>query len=143
MHMATRDIFFHISPLGQAVFYLLAAVSVAVCLYGVYRRIRLWRQGRPFPPVTHWPSRWKALFVQMVAHRRTRRRPYAGKMHIFIFFGMLILFIGTCIVAVEHYGALLFGNHWFYRGWFYLTCKVVLDLFGLSLVIGTVMALAR
>jgi Fe-S oxidoreductase/nitrate reductase gamma subunit len=141
--MPTRTIFFHISPLGQALFYLLALLSAAVCLYGVYRRVRLWRQGRPTPPVKDWPARMKSLLVQVVGHRRTRRRPYAGKMHMGIFFGMLALFIGTCIVGVEHYGALLFGEHWLYKGGFYLACKVTLDLFGLALLIGTVMALAR
>src|SRR5262245_20444656 len=141
--MPTRTIFFHITPLGQGIFYLLAVVSVLVCLYGFYRRFRLWRQGRPLPRPTDWAARGKTLWDQMVAHRRVRRRNYAGKMHLLIFFGMLALFVGTNIVAVEHYGALLFGDHWLYRGTFYLLCKVTLDLFGLGLLIGTGMALGR
>src|SRR5262249_53141411 len=85
----------------------------------------------------------KTLIVQALLQQRTRRRNYAGKMHLLIFFGFLILFIGTNIVAVEHYGALLFGNHWLYKGAFYLVCKTVLDLFGLGLIVGTLMALGR
>src|SRR5690242_6925349 len=116
--MATRTIFFHITPLSQAVFYLLSLVSVAVCFYGFYRRARLWRQGRPLPLLTDWPQRLKTLTVQALLQQRTRRRNYAGKMHVLIFFGFLILFIGTNIVGVEHYGALLFGHHWLYKGAF-------------------------
>ena len=141
--MATRTIFFHISPASQALLYLLSLVSVAICFWGFYRHVRLWRQGRPLPPVRDWPKRLRMLWEQVVAHRRTRRRRYAGTLHVGIFFGMIVLFIGTCIVAVEHYGATLFGDHWFYKGAFYLFCKLTLDLFGLALLLGTGMALGR
>lgn len=141
--MPTRTIFFHISPLAQAGFYLLALLSTAVCFYGCCRHLKRWKQGRPIPPLSDLPARLKTLFDQAVLHRRTRRRRYAGALHIGIFFGFVALFIGTVIVGIEHYGALLFGDHWLYRGWFYLLCKVTLDLFGLGLLIGTVMALAR
>jgi Fe-S oxidoreductase/nitrate reductase gamma subunit len=141
--MPTRTIFFHISPLAQALFYGLSLVSLAVCFWGVLRRARLWRQGQPTPQIKDWPARLRTLFDQAVAHRRTRRRKYAGGMHVLIFFGMAALFIGTNIVAIEHYGAFLFGPHWLYKGAFYLACKTTLDLFGLGLLIGTFMALAR
>jgi Fe-S oxidoreductase/nitrate reductase gamma subunit len=141
--MPTRTIFFHISTIGQVIFYLLAALALGVCFYGFYRRWKLWRQGRPIAPVKDWPDRIKTVLDQAIAHRRVRRRKYAGSMHMLIFFGMGVLFIGTCIVAVEHYGALLFGDHWFYKGAFYLGTKTTLDLFGLALLVGTLMALGR
>lgn len=141
--MPTRTIFFHIPFVGQAIFYTLAMVSVIVCFYGFYRRVRLWRQGQPFPVITDWPGRLRMLFDQIVAHRRIRRRNYAGKMHLLIFFGFAALFTGTCIVGIEHYGALVFGEHWLYKGAFYLACKLTLDLFGLGLLVGTVLALGR
>lgn len=139
----TRQIFFHISTGGQVLFYLLAAVATGLCFYGFYRKTATWRQGRPVPAVHDWPARIKTLFDQILAHRRVRRRNYAGKMHLLIFFGFAALFTGTCIVGIEHYGALLFGNHWLYRGGFYLLCKLTLDLFGLGLLAGTLMALVR
>jgi Fe-S oxidoreductase/nitrate reductase gamma subunit len=141
--MPTRTVFFHISPTGQAVFYLLALTAMAACFYGFYRRWRIWQQGRPVDPIKDWPGRIRELYAQVLAQRRTRRRKYAGKMHTLIFFGMIILFVGTCIVAVEHYGAILLGDHWFYKGAFYLFCKLALDLFGAALLVGTVMALLR
>jgi len=105
--------------------------------------MQMWRQGTPIPSIADWPARLKTLFEQVLAHRRVRRRSYAGKMHLGLFFGFLLLFTGTCIVAVEHYGAYLFGDHWLYQGAFYLFCKVMLDLAGLALLIGTLMALGR
>lgn len=141
--MPTRTIFFSISPMGQMVFYLLAFVALAVCGHGFHRRWRLWQQGQPLDPIRDWPRRIRAVWVQVAEQRRTRRRRYAGWMHAGIFFGMFVLFLGTCIVAVEHYGALVLGDHWLYKGAFYLACKVTLDLFGLALLIGTGMALWR
>ncbi len=141
--MPTRTIFFHIVPWQQGLFYLLSLLACCGCLYGVLRRVLLWRHGKPLPPVRDWPARLRTLYDQMVLHRRTRRRVAAGRMHMLIFFGMLALFIGTNIVAVEHYGAIFFGEHWLYRGWFYLLCKIVLDIFGLGLLCATLFALAR
>ncbi len=141
--MPTRTIFFHISGAQQALFYLLAAIALAVCFQGFYRRARLWRLGKRISPIKDWPARARWLTEQVLGQRRTLRRSYAGSMHLLLFYGMGVLFLGTCIVAVEHYGAYLFGPHWFYRGWFYLACKVVLDLFGLGLAVAIVMALAR
>lgn len=141
--MATRTIFFDISTFGEVVFYILAFASLIVCGYGFLRRFKFWKQGLPSPRPSNLPSRIRTLFDQMVAHRRIRRRNYAGKMHMLIFFGMFALFVGTTIVAFEHYGALLFGEHWLYRGWFYLATKVTLDVFGVGLAIGVSMALIR
>ncbi len=141
--MPTRTIFFHIGTGSKIVFYLMAIASLVVCFYGFYRRFVLWRKGKPAPKVTDWAGRIKMLWDQILLHRRVRRRKYAGSSHALIFFGMFVLFIGTCIVAVEHYGSWIFGEHWFYKGAFYLACKTTLDLFGLALLVGTGMAIAR
>lgn len=141
--MPTRTIFFQISVTGQIIFYLLATISLAVCFYGYYRRWKTWRQGRPSQEPIPNAQRLKELWQQVAQQRRTRRRRYAGRMHTLIFLGILALFTGTCIVAIEHYGALVFGDHWLYKGLFYLVCKLTLDIFGLGLLVGTTLAIFR
>jgi len=141
--MPTRTIFFHIGTGSKIVFYLMAIASTLVCFYGFYRRFVLWRKGKPAPAVKDWAGRVKMLWDQILLHRRVRRKKYAGGAHALIFFGIFALFVGTCIVAVEHYGAWIFGEHWFYKGAFYLACKITLDVFGLALLIGTGMAILR
>jgi len=141
--MATRTIFLQISPAQQALFYLLALAAVAACAHGLLRRVRLWRQGRPIPPIRDWPRRARVVADHVLGHRRVVQRRYAGLLHLGIFFGFGVLFVGTCIVAAEHYGAWLFGPHWLYKGAFYLATKTILDLFGLALLAGTSMALVR
>ncbi len=143
MNTATRTIFFQISPIGQAVFYGLALLALLTCFRGFHRRWVLWRQGRPAPRISDWPARARQLFDQVFLHRRVRRRTFAGSMHLLLFYGMGVLFLGTCVVAVEHYGALLLGDHWLYKGGFYLFWKLILDLFGLGLMFATGMAVYR
>jgi Fe-S oxidoreductase/nitrate reductase gamma subunit len=140
--VATRTIFFRISPGGQALFYVLAVLAVLTCFYGFWRRFRLWRRGRPVK-LPEWRARVGELIDQVLAHRRIRRRALAGAEHALIFYGMAALFVGTNIVAVEHYGALVYGEHWLYKGAFYLACKLTLDVFGLGLLIAVVIALLR
>ncbi|MCX6366686.1 MAG: heterodisulfide reductase-related iron-sulfur binding cluster [Armatimonadetes bacterium] len=141
--MPTRTILFHISGPQQVVFYLLAVLAMAICFYGIWRRLPVWRGGKPLPPVKNWPGRLRSVLDQSLAQRRVRRRKLAGGMHAGIFYGFLALFIGTVIVAIEHYGALIFGEHWFYKGKFYLIVKAALDIFGLGLLIALCVALWR
>src|SRR5947209_6340891 len=101
--MPTRTIFYHIPVAGQVIFYLLAIAAMGICLHGVYRRVHLWRQGRPITPPIKPSARLRALAIQVLGQRRVRRRAYGGTMHVLIFFAFLVLFAGTCIVAVEHY----------------------------------------
>ena len=141
--MPTRKILLHITSGQQVVFYLFALAAMAVCAYGIFRRWKAWRGGKPLPPVTNWPGRVRTVLDQALAQRRVRRRRLAGGMHAGIFYGFLALFIGTTIVGIEHYGALLFGEHWFYKGAFYLLVKAALDCFGLGLLIALCVALWR
>ena len=74
---------------------------------------------------------------------KTFRDPYPGIMHGLIFFGFVVLFIGTALIAKETYitGPLL---GWvFLRGTFYLVFSFLMDLFGLAVLIGVLLALYR
>ncbi len=141
--VATRTLFFHISLLQQVLFYALSLVALGVLVWGIYRRYKIWKQGQPVPKIADWIPRIRIFLQQALEHRRIVRRKYAGALHLGIFYGMLVLFIGTCIVAIEHWGELVFGPHWFYKGWFYLVCKIFLDIAGVLLIIGVLMALGR
>jgi hypothetical protein len=43
----TREIFWNIPAGSKVAFYVLAAVSLGLFGWGLYRRVRLWRLGRP------------------------------------------------------------------------------------------------
>jgi Fe-S oxidoreductase/nitrate reductase gamma subunit len=64
-------------------------------------------------------------------------------MHLFIFYGFIVLFIGTLIVLLEADIARPYFGISFYQGGFYVAYKLIINLFGLLFVIGLLMALWR
>jgi len=63
-----------------------------------------------------------------LGQRRVLRRLYVGVAHVLLFAGMIVLFAGTLLVAVDY------DLGWkVLRGGFYLGYEAVLDAFGLEL----------
>jgi len=71
-------------------------------------------------------------------HRQLLEDRFAGIAHLLMFYGFSILFIGTCLVFLEHDTPL----HFFY-GTFYLISSLVVDLGGMAFLIGIGMFLWR
>src|SRR3989339_263925 len=118
-------------------------VALVIFAYGVYRRWRLWvALGRPETRLDRLPERIKALLINGLFQVKTFREPYPGIMHGLIFFGFLVLIIGSAIDATEFHITEPFG--WaFLRGTFYLVFSFVMDLFGLAILIGVLLAIYR
>lgn len=112
---------------------------MAICLYGFYRRYRLWRTGQPENRFDRVGERIKSVLVNGFAHARILREAYPGLMHFLIFWGFLVMFVGTLIIMAQaDFGIpLVYGNFYLYF------MALGLDMAGLAAVIGTVMALIR
>jgi hypothetical protein len=50
----TREVFGNVPGWVQIAFYLLAAVAVGFWIFGIARRVRLWRQGRQKGARVEW-----------------------------------------------------------------------------------------
>ena len=73
---------------------------------------------------------------------KTFRDPYPGIMHGLIFFGFLVLLFGAAFDATEFHITEPLG--WaFLRGSFYLVFSFLMDLFGLAVLIGVLLAIDR
>ena len=143
----TREVFWNIQ-LG-VIIDVLAVVAVGIFIYAFYRRLRLWRMGRPDDRFRRLGSRARAFLNYMVIHLLlhgkffgvTRglhfREFFPGVIHFLIFTGCVVLFIGTVLVAASHY------VYEFLEGGVYLGLSLVLDIFGLLLIIGVIMAMYR
>jgi Fe-S oxidoreductase/nitrate reductase gamma subunit len=129
--------------------YVLAAVTVAILLYGIYIHIRRWKVGRPANRANNWFKRIRnflyVTFVEIIFHRKflgfekpvRPREFFPGLMHFFIFAGFALLFLATVLDS---------ASYWIYdflKGNFYLVYSVVTDVFGLLAIIGVLMALYR
>ena len=126
--------------------YVLAVVSVFVFAYGVARPIAKYRRahGGGWPPRSELPGRFREALRILLSHVSIRRRdPYAGWAHRGMFYGFVMLFIGTVILAINtDFTEPVFGWR-FFNGDFYLGYSIVLDVLGLALLAGVVVMMVR
>ncbi|ELZ95073.1 iron-sulfur protein (4Fe-4S) [Haloferax mucosum ATCC BAA-1512] len=142
----TRETFWTISPVGEALFYGLAAIASLVFLYGVYERVARYARGGsdPFDRLSDLPGRIiRSTKVVFSNEKQFDRDLYAGVMHTFIMWGFLTLLIGTTILAIDIDVWRRVTGSSFFVGSFYLSYSFVMDLMGLLFVVGVGMALWR
>ncbi len=145
--MVTREIFWNVPFAGEITFYVLSAAAVGVFGYGVYVNVRRILAGKPVAVSWGRVVSQLAGSLALIATNKAvlRRHPLGGVMHLFIMWGMIILFIGTVIISIEYdlFRKLLGMEQGIWFGRFFLGYELVLDLFGLLLVAGLVLALVR
>lgn len=114
-----------------------------VLAWGTWRHVARWRRGRPEPDNTPWRERLSALVRDGLFQGRLSDDRFALATHLMIFSGMVVLACGTAIATLDWDVAQLFFDFQFLRGTPYLLFELVLDLFGLVLILGLGMALWR
>ncbi|MFC4540745.1 (Fe-S)-binding protein [Halosolutus amylolyticus] len=142
----TRETYWGISSTEYALFYLLATITIAVLLYGVYQRFARYAEGDddPFARIDDLPDRvTSAAKIVLSNEKNFNRDLYGGLMHSFILWGFLTLFIATSIIAFNQYGTDLLLNIDFWRGDFYRGYQFMVDAMGLLFVVGIGMAMYR
>jgi Fe-S oxidoreductase/nitrate reductase gamma subunit len=142
---ATRDTFAGLSTWEIVFWYCLIVVSTAVFLWGVARLAQKYRRGRG-PFAFDRPGRRLARATRVVFTHSwiARRDPTAGLGHLLVFYGFLVLFIGTVILGFQDDVANPILSFDFFHDWFYRLYSLFLDLFGAGLVVGlAVLAVKR
>lgn len=140
----TRILFQDFDPKAIYLFYAIGYLAIAVFIYGVYAQIRKYRRGKPDGSWNELFQRFVEMVKTMATHRTlVRRDKSAGRAHGLIFFGFVLLFIGTATITLE-YDILepLFGVKFWY-GNFYLLFSLILDLAGLGVIAGLIYMMYR
>jgi len=137
-----RQVFWNAETFEPFLF-LFTAVALLIFAYGIYRRWQLWvALGRPEMRLDRLSERVKALLINGLLQAKTFREPFPGIMHGLIFFGFVVLIFGAAFDASEFHIAEPLG--WvFLRGTFYLVFSFLMDLFGLAVLAGVLLALYR
>jgi Fe-S oxidoreductase len=141
----TRETFAGLETWEIVLWYVLIAISVAIFFFGVARLVRKYRRGRTTERIGSRVERAKRAARIVATHAWIRRRdPLAGLGHLLVFYGFVVLFIGTAILAFQDDFANPVLSFDFFHGWFYLGYSLFLDLFGAGLVVGlTIFAIKR
>jgi Fe-S oxidoreductase len=139
----TRILFQGFTPLAVGLFYGISCLAIVVFGWGVYAQVRKYRRGAA-AKVGHLTERFSAMVSSILSHSTIARRDRpAGGAHRLIFYGFVLLFIGTATITLDHdiLGP-IFGWH-FWRGSFYLYFSLVLDVAGVLLGFGLVYMMYR
>ncbi|GAB4546360.1 MAG: heterodisulfide reductase-related iron-sulfur binding cluster [Anaerolineae bacterium] len=137
-----RDNFWNIPFWAQIFLYFTMAAAILAMLLGIYWRIQVWRRGQPATRFDHLSQRFARLIKYAVAQVKILSQRYPGVMHFGIFWGFVLLFIGTALATLDADvweplgGKLLIGP-------FYLLYELVLDLAGLFFVLALGLAIYR
>lgn len=144
-----RPIMWNVPHWAEITLYLLIPVVIAALLAGVVWRVRKWFVGQAEPDGTTF----RAALIRAVEPRRLAEFAKNGLfqwrlssdwfsllMHQAIFWGMVILALGTALATVDQdIGHLLFDAQ-ILRGWSYRIFELLLDVFGVALIVGVIMA---
>jgi Fe-S oxidoreductase/nitrate reductase gamma subunit len=123
--------------------YALGGLAALLFAWGVWGHVKKWRLGRPERVAGLLRERLEALIKFGLFQGRLAPDPYALLMHLAIFFGMAVLFLGTALATLDQDVGYLMFHSQFLRSNFYLIYKLFLDLFGISLITGLLLAFYR
>lgn len=140
----TRILFEDFQPQTIHIFYAFGYAAIAAFIYGTYTQIRKYRRGKADGSWGELLCRFWDMVKTMGTHRTlVRRDKKAGRAHALIFFGFILLFIGTSTITLEYdILAPLFGVKFWY-GNFYLWFSLVLDIAGFGLILGLLYMMYR
>jgi Fe-S oxidoreductase/nitrate reductase gamma subunit len=119
-----REVFGNIPVALQVVFYVGVAVFIWLMLHLFAIRAREWSLGAPESRTGLWGQRVRRLDAGL-RMKTLLRDPRAGLMHSAVYYGFIVLFLGTVILEIDH---ILPSNLKFLHGVVYQGYSAVLDL---------------
>jgi Fe-S oxidoreductase/nitrate reductase gamma subunit len=126
----TREIYWNVGHGVVLPMYLFAALTVAIVIYGFIRRIRVYRQGKPLQRLDHLFTRILRAVKRGLGQLRVMLVKLPGIAHALMFWGIILLFIGTVLVLIQvDFTQPLFSLE-FLKGSFYLAFSLILDIAG-------------
>ena len=131
-----REVFVNIPGPVVFVFYLTVAAFLWLTFHLFALRARSWEQGGPDHRLGDWRERMRR-FGSGLAMRTLMRDRRSGIMHSLIYWGFIVLFLGTVTLELDH---IMPVGLKFLHGRFYLGYSLVLDLAALAYLAGLGMA---
>lgn len=134
-----RELFGNVPGFVKAAFYVTTGVTLAAMFYLFSLRARNYPRGQSERRTGMWLERYKAM-ERGLRMRTLMRDRQAGLMHSMVYFGFIVLFIGTVTLEIDN---LLPSNLKFLEGNFYKGYSAILDLAALVYLGGLFWAFFR
>ena len=134
-----REVFGNVPLPLQALFYVGVSSFLALTFYLFSLRAENWQRGAAEDRTGQWKARLKNLDSGLRMKTLLRDRG-AGLMHALIYYGFVVLFLGTVTLEIDHLMPLSFK---FLEGVAYQGFSAILDLAAVAYIGGLVWALIR
>ena len=128
---ATREIYWNVGHGVVLPMYLLTLIAFAAFGYGFYRRIEVYRLGKPLNRLDNLGERVGLLLKNLFGQFKVLRVSGPGIPHSLFFWGFVLLFIGTLLVMLQADFTQPFFDVVILKGTFYKFYSLVLDLAGI------------
>lgn len=140
----TREIFWNFPVWMKAAFYVVGLTVSGFFAYGFWLKYKKYAKGSENGRFNNVAGRFLKALGQMTTNSTVMKRDkYAGIAHWMIFWGFIVLLIGTTIIAIDQdFLHLIFGIS-ILKGTFYLWFSLFMDVFGVLFIIGLFMMLFR
>ncbi len=147
-----RPIMWNVPFWAEITLYAMIPLVIATFLAGTAWRVRKWFVGQPEPgaPTIRQqlgqglrPPLLAELIKTTVFQSRLARDRFSLIMHQAIFWGMLVLFIGTALATIDQDFTNLLLDWQLLGGRVYLLFEFLLDVFGIVLIVGVALAAYR
>jgi len=120
---------------------------MAVFVYGIWCRFRLWRKGLPIDARALVAGNLRQICAKLkpglgrllregLGQARVRGRGMAGRAHIVLFAGFMMLFLVTTLLEIDHLASGISPALKFHKGTYYVIYEFTLDIFGLLFLAG-------
>jgi Fe-S oxidoreductase len=134
-----RQVFGNVPGVIQALFYIGVSTAIWLAFHLFALRARNWQRGKPDRRTGRWAARLKGLDSGLRMKTLMRDRT-AGLMHAMVYYGFLVLFLGTVTLEIDH---LLPADFKFLHGPVYQGYSAILDLAALVYLGGLAWAIVR
>jgi len=147
-----RPIMWNVPHWAEIVLYLMIPVVVVAFLAGVVWRVRQWFLGQAEPGALSVrrqllealrPRRLAELVKTALFQSRLSSDGFSLVMHQAIFWGMVVLFVGTALATVDQDFTNLLFDAQLLSGNVYRLFELAMDVFGVALIVGVGMAAYR
>lgn len=140
-----REVFWNIPlPSFEILLFALTGLALVIMGFGIYRRWLMWKaMGKPEIRLSNINERVKTVIREIFLQETVLKDRTPGIMHALIFFGFFVLIFGAAFDAGQHHFTEPLFDWTFLKGGFYLGFSFMMDLFGLFVLVGVVMALDR
>jgi Fe-S oxidoreductase/nitrate reductase gamma subunit len=133
--LATREIMWNIPASFKVIMYVLFVISLGVFFYGLYLKYKYVTAGKSIKELLPDSFNCTKFFQTILLQGKVKRDKFVGLFHALIFYGFLILWIATDLVAI-HYDT----PFKVFQGTTYIVISFLADFGGLAVLIGLVLA---